>query len=58
MEKLTNSKIAEVTTELNLALMESIEANNALDKIKIRQAKAQKKLSLAKDAVRGLRLDY
>jgi hypothetical protein len=57
MEKLTAKQVEEVCTELQEALLETINLDKQSLDIKVKQQKAHKRLSLARDAVRNLKID-
>ena len=55
-----NAKRKEIDTlvqELHDAMIESIEATEGEDKAKLRKIKAQKRLSMAREAVRSINLN-
>ncbi len=55
---MTKKEIIEATTELQNALLEFIELSAKEDELKIAKQKAQKRLSMARDQVRSLKIDY
>lgn len=55
--KPTKKDVEAAIDELRAAMMESIEASEAEDKAKLRKIKAQKRLTLARDAVRALSIN-
>lgn len=55
-EKLSKKEVESLCQELQSALMENIELDEKMQNIKILQAKAQKRLSLARDAVHFIRI--
>jgi len=54
--KPTKKEIEEVMNELLLAMLEVRDAAEGEDKAKLRKIKAQKRLSLAREAVRNINL--
>lgn len=55
--KPTKKDVESVIQELKEAMMESIEASEAEDRAKQRKMKAQKRLTMARDAVRSLSIN-
>jgi ElaB/YqjD/DUF883 family membrane-anchored ribosome-binding protein len=50
-------EISTLVQELHDAMIESIEATEGEDKAKLRKTKAQKRLSMAREAVRSINLN-
>ena len=57
MEKVSKKEVEEKCGELQGALIENIELDKQMIDLKVRQAKAQKRLSLARDAVHFIRIN-
>lgn len=56
-QSLTKESIEQACEELKQALIETVELDKKSQDIKIKQAKAQKRLSLARDIIHSLKLN-
>lgn len=56
--KITKEKVVSVMKELQDALLEKFDLDEQDNDIKLKLQKSQKRLSLAKEQVRQLRIDY
>lgn len=57
MEHLTKKDVEEACNELKDALLETISLDKQVQDIKLKQNKAQKRLSLAREVVRSLKIN-
>lgn len=55
--QITRKEVTDALKELELALLESIEATEAEDKAKLRKMKAHCRVRLARDTVRALQVN-
>jgi len=56
MDKITKTEVQKACEELSNALIETIELDEKQQDIKLKQAKARKRLQLARDVVHNLKL--
>jgi hypothetical protein len=57
MDKITKKDVETATEELKLSLLEAIELDEKMLDIKLRQAKAHKRLQLARDIISNIRIN-
>ncbi len=57
MPKITKDSIDKALVELGAAFLESMEADQAEEDIKLKKIRAHKRLTLARDAIRDIRFN-